>query len=339
MRIVIENAGATRGLLLLDRGGQLTLVASIAVEPEDLRLNLALPVERCEDLPLSVVQYVAHTREAVVLGEAIRESRFAADPFIVRKLPKSILCQALVRQGRLTGVLYLENELVAEAFTRSRIDLLTLLCSQAAIAVENAILYEDVRSVTEQLRRSNDALEGEVASRTAQLCTAKERLELELATREQSERARMALQEEVIRAQSERLAELSTPIIPITDRIMVMPLIGTMDKARAQQALETALHEVEAKQAQVVILDITGVRLIGADVANTLLKTAGALRLLGAEAVITGIRPDVARTLVTLGIELDTVVTRGSLQNGITYALQRCGGDGRLSPGRGRAAR
>ena len=337
MRIVIENAGATKGFLLLERGGQLTIVGSMSVGPEDLQLNLLLPVERSEDLPLSIVQYVARTRETVILGRATRENRFAADPYIVRELPKSILCHALVRQGRLTGVLYLENDIVAEAFSQSRIDLLTLLCSQAAIAVENAILYDDVRSVTEQLRRSNEALEVEVASRTEQLSTAKERLELELVERERSERERAALQGEVIRAQSERLAELSTPIIPITERIMVMPLIGTMDKPRAQQVLETALHEVEAKQAQVVILDITGVRLIDNEVAATLLKTASALRLLGAEAVITGIRPDVAQTLVTLGIELNTVVTHGSLQKGITYALQRCGGDGRLSPGRGRA--
>jgi len=125
--------------------------------------------------------------------------------------------------------------------------------------------------------------------------------------------------------QTERLAELSTPVIPIGDRILVMPLIGMMDAARAQQVLEAALDGVKVNRADVVILDVTGVKLAGGNVASTLIGTAAALRLLGAQAVITGIRPEVAQTLIELQIDFGSIVTRGTLQSGIAYAMDRAG--------------
>lgn len=127
--------------------------------------------------------------------------------------------------------------------------------------------------------------------------------------------------EELIRSQASALNELSTPIIPITDHIVVMPLIGTMDEARAKQILDTLLEGVSARQARVAILDITGVSVVDAQVAGSLLQAAKAVRLLGAEVVLTGIRPDVARTLVGLGLELTNIVTKGTLQAGIVYAM------------------
>jgi anti-anti-sigma factor len=121
------------------------------------------------------------------------------------------------------------------------------------------------------------------------------------------------------------LAELSTPLIPITDEIMVMPLIGTMDAERAQQVLETALHGAQARRAGIVIIDITGVRIVDSSVAATLRRAASALRMLGAEVVITGIRWAVAETLVELDLDFAGTVTRGTLQSGIAYARQRTG--------------
>jgi anti-anti-sigma regulatory factor len=123
----------------------------------------------------------------------------------------------------------------------------------------------------------------------------------------------------------ERLSEMSTPLIPITDRIMVMPLIGTVDEARARQMLETALEGAPSRKAAVVIIDITGVKVVNTSVAAMLVSAAGALKLIGAQAVLTGIRPEVARTLVELGVELRSIVTKGSLQSGIAYALHHSG--------------
>jgi len=128
------------------------------------------------------------------------------------------------------------------------------------------------------------------------------------------------LQEEQLQAQAAALAELSTPLIPISDQVMVMPLIGAIDSRRAQQVIETLLQGISASGASVVILDITGVPVVDTQVANALLQAAQSVRLLGARVVLTGIRPEVAQTLVGLGADLGTITTRSSLQNGIAYA-------------------
>ncbi|HEU4327168.1 MAG TPA: STAS domain-containing protein [Roseiflexaceae bacterium] len=127
-------------------------------------------------------------------------------------------------------------------------------------------------------------------------------------------------QEELIQAQAAALAELSTPLIPINDKVMVMPLIGAIDSRRAQQVIETLLEGISTNRASVVILDITGVPMVDTQVANALLRAAQSVKLLGAEVVLTGIRPEVAQTLVGLGADLGTIITRSSLQNGIAYA-------------------
>ncbi|XXX80351.1 AAA family ATPase [Sorangium sp. So ce134] len=313
MRIAVENAGAQKGALVLDRGERLLVEALATVDPDAIRTGMTTPVEDSADIAVSVVQYVARTREAVVLGDATEDGRFASDPYIVASRPRSVLCMSMIHRGRLTGVLYLENNVISNAFTAARIELLGLLLSQATIAVENALLYAHLQHRTDELR------------------VAGERLEIELAERARSEQTRASLQEEIIRVQNDRLAELSTPLIPITDRIMVMPLIGTMDAARAQQVLHTALQGVDANSTQVVIIDITGVKSIDTSVAASLIRTASALRLLGAQAVITGVRGDVAQTLVALDIDFGAIVTKGTLQSGISYALEQSRRTRRLS--------
>jgi rsbT co-antagonist protein RsbR len=131
------------------------------------------------------------------------------------------------------------------------------------------------------------------------------------------------LQEEVIRAQAATLAELSTPLIPISDDVMVMPLIGSVDSRRAQQVLESLLSGVAERRARVAILDITGVTVVDTQVANGIVRAAQAVKLLGAQVILTGIRPEVAQTLVGLGVDLSGIVTRGSLQSGIALAIER----------------
>jgi rsbT co-antagonist protein RsbR len=129
--------------------------------------------------------------------------------------------------------------------------------------------------------------------------------------------------EELIREQATALTELSTPLIPISEEVLVMPLIGTMDSQRVKQVLDTLLQGVSATRASVAILDITGVAVVDSQVANALILAAKAVRLLGAEVVLTGIRPDVAHTLVGLGVDLGDIITRGTLQSGIGYAMER----------------
>lgn len=146
---------------------------------------------------------------------------------------------------------------------------------------------------------------------------------------EQTQRAEaenMRLQAEIIRMQEETLRALSTPLIPIAESVVVMPLIGTMNSARAQQVIETLLEGVVAHRATVAILDVTGVPVVDAEVANGLIQAAQAVALLGAEVVLTGIRPEIARTLVELGTDLRGLVTRSTLQSGVEHALRRFAG-------------
>ncbi len=104
-----------------------------------------------------------------------------------------------------------------------------------------------------------------------------------------------------------------------------MPLIGAIDSARAQQIMETLLEGVAQHRSDVVILDITGVQVVDTQVANALLQAAQAVKLLGAQVILTGIRPHIAQTLVSLGVDLRGIVTRSTLQTGVAYALERFG--------------
>jgi rsbT co-antagonist protein RsbR len=147
----------------------------------------------------------------------------------------------------------------------------------------------------------------------------------DLTSQQQAEEERETLQQQIIDAQRSALRELSTPLIPLSSSVVLMPLIGSVDTARAQQVMETLLEGIAMYQADTAILDITGVSVVDTQVANALIQTAQAVRLLGAQVVLTGIGAVMAQTLVHLGADLSSIVTRGSLQNGIAYALSEEG--------------
>ena len=136
------------------------------------------------------------------------------------------------------------------------------------------------------------------------------------------EQEALQAREEIIEQQSMTLAELSTPLLTISDDVVVLPLIGTIDSRRAQQIMEALLSGIAEAQARIAILDITGVVVVDTQVANVLIQAAQAVNLLGAKVVLTGIRPEVAQTLVGLGINLGNIVTRSTLQAGIAYSLE-----------------
>lgn len=145
----------------------------------------------------------------------------------------------------------------------------------------------------------------------------------DISERVRGEAERLALQEQIIEGQQAALRELSTPIIPITDGVIAMPLIGAIDSNRAQQVIEGLLTGVAELGATTAILDITGVPVVDTQVANALLRAAQAVKLLGAQVIITGIRPEVAQTLVGLGLDLSGITTLATLQSGIAWALAR----------------
>nr|WP_152887629.1 STAS domain-containing protein [Streptomyces adustus] len=133
--------------------------------------------------------------------------------------------------------------------------------------------------------------------------------------------------EALIDRQRLQLLEVATPVIKLWDGIVAVPLIGTLDSARSQVVMETLLEAVVDQQARYAILDITGVPTVDSLVAQHLMKTVAAARLMGAECVVSGIRPAIAQTIVHLGLDLGTVVTRASLADALAHALHRLGAD------------
>jgi PAS domain S-box-containing protein len=145
----------------------------------------------------------------------------------------------------------------------------------------------------------------------------------DITERKAAEAEQQRLQEEVIRAQALLLEELSTPLIPISNTTLVMPLIGRIDTRRASQIIETLLTGITSHQATMAIVDITGVNVVDTQVAHVLIRAAQAVKLLGAQLLLTGLRPEVAQALVSLGVDLRDIVTRSTLQDGIAYGLRR----------------
>ena len=145
---------------------------------------------------------------------------------------------------------------------------------------------------------------------------------VDITDRKRAEEALRLSKEETIQAQREMLARLSAPVIPISDDVIVMPFVGQLDRARMQQALGLLLDEVQRLRVTTAILDITGVPEIDAEGTQGLIQAAQAVKLLGAQVVLTGIRPAIAQSLVALGSNLDELVTRGTLQTGIAFAMQ-----------------
>ncbi|MEZ4728109.1 MAG: STAS domain-containing protein [Caldilineaceae bacterium] len=131
--------------------------------------------------------------------------------------------------------------------------------------------------------------------------------------------------EEIIQRQQEEMMELSTPVVELWDGILALPLIGTLDSMRTQIIMENLLQRIVETGSTIAIIDITGVPTVDTLVAQHLLKTVAAARLMGADCIISGIRPQIAQTIVHLGVELNDVITKATLAAAFTVALQRLG--------------
>ena len=145
--------------------------------------------------------------------------------------------------------------------------------------------------------------------------------QLGLFTTEMYQRAR----EEIIARQQQDMLELSTPVVKLWDGVLALPMIGTLDSARTQVVMETLLQRIVETGSAVAILDITGVPTVDTLVAQHLLKTIAAARLMGADCIISGIRPQIAQTIVHLGVDLGGVTTKATLADAFALALQRTG--------------
>ncbi|HET6673886.1 MAG TPA: STAS domain-containing protein, partial [Nitrospiraceae bacterium] len=137
--------------------------------------------------------------------------------------------------------------------------------------------------------------------------------------------AHQLVREEIVSRQQQELLELSTPVVQLFDNILALPLIGTLDSQRTQIVMETLLQRIVETGALIAIIDITGVPTVDTLVAQHLLKTVAAARLMGADCIISGIRPQIAQTIVHLGVNLNDVITKATLADAFMIALQRTG--------------
>ncbi|MEG4344828.1 ATP-binding sensor histidine kinase [Microcoleus sp. A003_D6] len=159
MKIAIENAGAEKGFLILEKAGNWAIEAEGSVKEDEVSVLRSLPLNataasgEMPKLASAIANYVIRTQENVVLNNATQEGQFTRDPYIAATQPKSILCTPLLHQGKLTGILYLENNLTEGAFTTDRLELLKLLSAQIAISIENAQLYNNLQEFNQNLEQ------------------------------------------------------------------------------------------------------------------------------------------------------------------------------------------
>ncbi|BAY27335.1 multi-sensor signal transduction multi-kinase [Calothrix sp. NIES-2100] len=159
LHILLENTASQKGCLILEQDGELFIKAIDKEQNNSLIIMQSTPVESSVDVPVSLINYVARTQQALILGNASQENIASTDPYILQHQPKSVLCTPILYQGKLIGIIYLENNLTTDAYTSDRLEILKLLSTQAAIAIENASLYAREQEKAQQLQQSLEKLQ------------------------------------------------------------------------------------------------------------------------------------------------------------------------------------
>jgi predicted ATPase/signal transduction histidine kinase len=238
MKIAIENAGAQKGFLILEKQGKWTIEAEGSIDSEDVTILRSIPVDFINPstqttlLAVAIVNYVARTQQDVILNNATVEEQFLADSYIVATQPKSILCIPLLHQKKLSGILYLENNLTTDAFKRDRVEVLKMLSSQAAISIENSRLYE-------RLEDYSRTLEIKVAERTREITQKNEELENTLQTLRKTQAQIIA---------QEKLASLGTLTAGIAHEIKnPLNFVNNFAELSIELAQEL-IEEIESQQ-------------------------------------------------------------------------------------------
>src|SRR5215204_1323638 len=273
----------------------------------------------------SKIPSILHTYEEELLEEWMRE-QLASDTLRADLLTESELRQqsaeflGALRQGaqsdNLTDIMTPQWSEVREILT----DLSRSRVQQGFAPSETATFIFSLKQLLftrlrQELEQDADTLANEYWAATVLLDR------LGLFTTEAYQKSREA----VIARQQQELLELSTPVVKLWDGILAVLLIGTLDSARTQSVMESLLQQIIDTEATIAIIDITGVPMVDTLVAQHLLKTVAAARLMGADCIISGIRPQIAQTIVQLGVELDEVTTKTSMAAAFRLALQKSG--------------
>ncbi|HEU4404190.1 MAG TPA: response regulator [Polyangiaceae bacterium] len=290
----------------------------LIVDDNPLNLEVLFTALEAEGLDVAVardgetaLKHVGYELPDLILLDALMPGldgfetcrRLKADPK-TRDVPVMFMTSLVDTRSRLEG------------FGAGAVDYVTKPFERAEL-VARVRTQISLRLATLELEQKNARLE----RRTEELLEANERISRELAQREAAEAERAALQEQIIAIQRDRLLELSAPIIPINEGVLVMPLIGSIDGERAARTVEAALRGAEERRAEYLIIDLTGVKAVDATVGDMLERAAKSLDLIGTRLVITGITPKAAQTLVGLSLCFDRMAIKATLQAGVTHAL------------------
>ncbi len=209
MHIVLENAGADKGALILDNFGTWEIVAQC---DNNNCYILTMPLDEANTLPSTIINTVKRTQQPLLINNLAQDKTFTSDPYLIQKQPKSLFCTSILNQGELLGILYLENNLTTEAFTSDRIEVLNLLTTQAAISIKNARFYQ--------------TLEAKVAERTAQLAVANAEI-TQLNEKLQAENLRLGAELDVAR----QIQQMILPKPEELESIEGLDLAGFMEPA------------------------------------------------------------------------------------------------------------
>ena len=244
--------------------------------------------QRSEPLPRQKVRagltgWLIQHREPLLLKQGATEFLRQQGIERIGRASRSWLGVPMLLGDHVMGVIAVQSYEREGAYDEAHMRVLSTIARQAAVSIQNARTVAEMQRLNEEMQRA--------LSTQAQLV--------------------------------ETVRQLSTPVVPLMEGIIFLPLVGHMDSDRARQTAETLLLGVQEHRARVVILDITGVPVVDTQVAQGLVQAAQAVHLLGAEAVLVGIMPDVAQTMVGLGIDLTVLVTRADLRSGLEYAVDR----------------
>lgn len=281
LRVAVEHAGASRGVLILDRAGEMWVEAELdaiggQVTVESHRLAESVRV------PKKIVFFVYRKSEAVHFERANQadDVRFADDPYLARPQVRAILCAPIELERRCTGVLYLENDAAEGSLTKGSLEVLRILATQAAISLRNAFHIERLERAHVDLTRRNVELE----------------------------------------VQRKAVAALSVPLIEVGEGLMVIPLIGVLDSDRMGRVTTSLLEEVGHRQTRIVLVDVTGIDAVDGATARHLVQLSQMLKLLGSRMLLTGVRAGVAQSILKWGHDLAGLESYATLKGALMHA-------------------
>ena len=283
----------------------------------DARVTAAVPIGRDESTAARLRELVAHLRQGRTQLREEWARRITEARLLTAMSPEEIFAEATAVYDNYLEALETGAIEALETYARNLSERIIPRGVETDEVVGIVLLLRDVlaRSLFAKYRQDFEMLSSVLDAYEP----AANRIAITVAVGFVEERER------VIRQQQEAIRELSTPVLPVRERLLILPIIGIIDPQRARQLTEQLLRGIRVNRAKVVVMDITGVPAMDATVANHLVQTVEAARLLGATVIVTGLSPEIAQTLVNIGVDLGKMNTVGDMQGGIEEAERLLG--------------